>query len=207
MNIGSVLKKSDAAKRAVKSQGLLVSATGLVVVAISLAVAAGGTAYAIHQENRDAFCASCHTEPESKYYQQSQDKAALTLASFHTQKLVRCIDCHSGGGPFGRVEGLMQGTHDLAAYYSGNYHKPAITQNKLGDDSCTKCHEQVTNGGGFDNHFHSLLLRWQSMNSNAAHCVDCHAAHPDGHQAQGYLAITTVQAVCQQCHATFRGGG
>ena len=53
-------------------------------VLLALLSAAGGVALALNLENHDAFCASCHTEPESRYFQQSQDKSAPTLASFHT---------------------------------------------------------------------------------------------------------------------------
>lgn len=202
------MKKSRSATARAKRKKwpwLLVVA-GLAACALTIVAAAGGTAYAIQKENRDAFCASCHTQPESDYYQQSLNQNAPTLAAFHAQKQVRCIDCHSGGGPFGRFEGLMQGTQDLTAYYSGNYHKPAVTLNKLSDDSCTKCHEQVLNSGGFNNHFHRFLPRWQQLDSAAAHCVDCHTAHPGGDQAQGYLANTPVQMVCQQCHTALRAG-
>jgi hypothetical protein len=100
----------------------------------------------------------------------------------------------------------MQGTQDLAAYYSGHYHSPAITQNKLSDDSCTKCHAQVTSSGGFNNHFHRFLSRWQSIDSNAAHCMDCHTAHPSANDAQGYLATGLVRGVCQRCHARLGEG-
>lgn len=186
-----------------RGQGFVLA--GLAIAGVIVLAIAGGTGYAIHLENNDAFCASCHTEPESQYYQQSLDKTATTLAAFHTQKNVRCIDCHSGGGPFGRAEGLSQGTQDLLAYYSGRYHKPAITLNKLGDDSCIKCHENTVTNGGFDNHFHLLLARWQSIDPNAGHCVDCHTSHPAGDPTQGFLQAATVEPVCQACHA-LRGG-
>jgi len=199
----STLKTKRAARRRWQ---LPVVMAGLIALGVSLIVAAGGTAYAIQQENHDSFCASCHTQPESKYYQQSLDTTAPTLAAFHSQKDVRCIDCHSGGGPFGRAVGLEQGFQDLTAFYSGHYHKPAVTLNKLGDDSCTKCHEQVTNSGGFNNHFHRFLARWQSIDPNAAHCVDCHTAHPAANRAQNYLTAGLVTGVCQSCHARLGAG-
>ncbi len=180
---------------------------GLIAGALGLVLLASGSAYAMRQENHDAFCASCHTQPESQYYQQSLAPDAATLAALHAQKNVRCIDCHSGGGALGRVEGLTQGAQDLAAFYSGHYHNPAITQNKLSDDSCLKCHNQVDTSGGFDNHFHRLLARWQSVDPRAAGCVDCHTAHPAGNSAQGYLSIAPVQDTCQRCHQVLREGG
>ncbi len=170
------------------------------VVVLLIFGAAGGTAYAIQQENQDAFCASCHTEPESKYYQASLAQNSPDLAAFHAQKQARCIDCHSGGGVFGRAEGLAQGAQDLVAYQSGRYHAPAITLSKLGDGSCLKCHADVASNGGFNNHFHAFLSRWQSVDSNAAHCVDCHVAHQQGDPNQQFLATQTVQNICQGCH-------
>ncbi len=175
---------------------------GLIVGALALVAMSGTTAYALNLEDHDAFCASCHTQPESQYYQQSLDKTPTTLAAFHTQKSTRCIDCHSGGGPVGRAVGLWQGSQDLVAYYSRHYHSPAITQNKLGDGSCTKCHANVLTLPDFNNHFHALLSRWQGADPNAAHCIDCHTAHPAADSTQGYLQTALVEKVCQDCHAT-----
>lgn len=162
--------------------------------------AAGGTTYAIQLENQDQFCASCHTEPESQYYQQSLDKGTQNLAAFHAQKQVRCIDCHSGGGAFGRIEGLTQGAQDLVAYDSGHYHAPAIAINALGDGSCTKCHQDTITNRTFNNHFHVFLANWQAVDKNAAHCVDCHVAHPKGDVKQQFLSTQKVQTICQSCH-------
>lgn len=159
----------------------------------------GGAVYGIQLENQDSFCASCHTQPEAKYYQQSTTAPATTLAAFHTQKQARCIDCHSGGGPFGRMAGLTQGSIDLLAYQSGNYRAPAVTLTKLGDDSCIKCHSDTVTRGGFNNHFHLYLRQWQASDSTAAHCIDCHVAHPTGDPKQQFVQ-NTAQAVCNQCH-------
>jgi len=176
----------------------LASFCGLVLLA------AGSVAVSLNLENHDSFCASCHTEPESRYFQQSQDKNAPTLASFHTQKAVNCIDCHSSSGPLGRAAGLTQGTQDLMAYISGHYHSPAITLNKLGDESCTKCHPNVEVNAGFNNHFHRFLPRWQAVNPQAGRCVDCHTSHPVADATQGYFDVPTVQQVCEGCHAAIR---
>jgi predicted CXXCH cytochrome family protein len=168
---------------------------------LAVIVAAGTTAYALDRENHDAFCPSCHTQPEAQYYQQSLEQHQTTLAAFHTHEGVRCIDCHSGGGTFGRAKGLTQGAQDLLAYYRGNYHDPAISTSKLSDDSCIKCHADVTSGRNFNNHFHIFLSRWQAVDPNAARCADCHLSHPAANSAQTYLVETTVTAVCRDCHA------
>lgn len=188
-----------------RSLVLLVLLLGVVVV-LGLS-AAGGTAFALSRENHDTFCASCHTEPESRYVQQSLAQKPETLASLHTHKQVRCIDCHSDAGKLGRVAGLKQGATDLIAYYSGNYHHPAITTAPLGDESCTKCHADISAQATMPNHFHYFLPKWQAMDPNAAHCIDCHKAHPTGNSAQSYLTEATVLPVCQQCHAAAGEGG
>ncbi len=179
---------------------------GIALVVVAIILGTGGTAYALNQENHDDFCASCHTQPETKYYQQSQEPNAATLAAFHTQKNVRCIDCHSGGGPLGRMQGLTQGAQDLLSFYSGNYHNPAITTSKLGDESCSKCHGEVFRAAGINNHFHQFLPRWQAVDANAAHCVDCHTGHGAGDTTQQYMIVANAEQVCQGCHSVLREG-
>lgn len=166
-----------------------------------------GTAYALDKENHDAFCASCHTEPEVTYFQESLAQDPSTLAAFHAQEAVRCIDCHSAGGPLGRVTGLEQGAHDLFNYKTGHYHNPAITTSRLADSSCTKCHGDVNTSRTFNNHFHLFLSRWQQMDPNAVGCVDCHTSHGAQDPNQGYLSEATVTPVCRACHRTLGEGG
>lgn len=177
-----------------------------------------GVGVSLALENQNAFCASCHTEPESKYFQQSLQASATTLATFHIQKQTNCIDCHSGGGPLGRVQGLEQGSDDLVLYISGNYKQPAITSNPLGDDSCIKCHPEVLTRGRRsppskiqdpvqgrgnrpnDGHYHQFLQRWQAADPRARHCVDCHTSHIDGQANVGFMTAAPVQQVCNSCH-------
>lgn len=176
---------------------------GMVAVAVVMILAVSGTTYALHLEENDGFCASCHTEPETAFFNQSQTQPAASLAAFHAQvpnHATRCIDCHSGGGTFGRVDGLMQGQADLLAYYSGHYKTPAVTTNPMGDDSCLKCHGDISQRRDFQNHFHRFLSQWQAIDPNAARCTTCHAAHSTTADAQTYLTVSTVQAVCNDCH-------
>jgi predicted CXXCH cytochrome family protein len=175
------------------------------LVVLIVIAGAGGTAYAIQLENQEGFCASCHTQPETLYFQQSLENNSQNLAAFHSTKQVRCIDCHSGGGPLGRGVGLMQGAQDLMAYESGHFHSPAVSLNTLSDDSCTKCHADVVSQQTFNNHFHYFLTRWQAVDPKAAHCVDCHSAHPTGADPQQqFLTAAPVQQVCQDCHNAIR---
>lgn len=177
----------------------------LIAIAVGLfLLAGGGVAYALHMEEDDSFCASCHTEPEAKYFDQSKAAPAVSLAAFHAQTgkdPVRCIDCHSGGGTLGRAEGIMQGQEDLLAYWSGHYRSPAVTTNKLSDDSCLKCHADIPQRASFQNHFHRFLSQWQAIDPNAKGCVDCHAAHTTNADFESFMQQRTVRAVCDDCHA------
>ena len=191
-----------------------------VVVVVLVVLAMGGVGVSLVLENQNSFCASCHTEPESKYYQASIQANGTTLATFHVQKQTNCIDCHSGGGPLGRAQGLEQGIDDLMLYLSGNYKRPAITSNPLGDDSCLKCHPEVLARGrrsppsqiqdpvqvrgsrANDGHYHQFLQRWQAVDPRAAHCVNCHTSHTDGPANVGFMAAGPVSQVCNGCHNT-----
>jgi len=168
-----------------------------------MALAVGGGLFAAQLENHDAFCASCHTQPESAYYQRAQDQAAVDLASAHAAKKVGCIQCHSGPGVTGRVGAMMVGAGDLTAYLSGHYRNPAIVTVPIGDADCLKCHAEVTTNRSFNNHFHLFLSQWQRGDpKNAATCVECHQAHLTGGQANvAFLQEATTIPVCERCHA------
>jgi len=183
---------------------------GIIVAIPLLLVGTAGVSLAL--ENQDAFCAACHTEPESKYYAQSIQTNPLTLAAYHRPKQTACIDCHSGGGSLGRMQGLVQGADDLKLYVTGNYRAPAITSNPLGDDACLKCHATVTqqqsrrgvsrSGNG---HYHQFLTRWQAADARAAHCVTCHSGHVTNPANQTFLNNGNVATVCEHCHSVLGG--
>lgn len=203
----SQVKKGKSGVSGLGKKGRVLAIAVGVGLLLLLVGVSGGTAYAIHLENQDLFCASCHTEPEVTYYDQSQASTPVTLAAFHAQagegggSLARCIDCHSGGGPLGRVEGLTQGAQDTFSFMSGHYHDPAITTNPPGDDSCLKCHNQVTTGkASMDNHFHVFLARWQRADANAAHCIDCHSSHTTGTAGEAFTTRSVVTTECNACH-------
>lgn len=174
---------------------------------VGLVLAIGSGVEAAHFENRDSFCASCHSEPESTYVDRSVAADPVDLASFHTTKAVRCIDCHSGRGLFGRISALTLGARDLTHYLTGHYTQPAPQTRPVSDAQCTKCHEDVLNAQGFNNHFHELLPKWQELSPDAATCVSCHESHiTDGSADIAYLNEARTTQVCQACHA-FAGQG
>lgn len=183
----------------------------VVTVVGAFVLAIGGVGVSLALENQDAFCAACHTEPEATYYQQSTQASAVTLAAFHTSKQTACIDCHSGSGPFGRAEGLQQGAHDLMLYLGGAYHKPAVTTNPPGDDTCTKCHANVIattparGNRSINGHYHYYLARWQVADPNAARCTTCHTAHTQGLDGLQFMSQGKVAQQCDNCHTALSG--
>jgi hypothetical protein len=186
-------------------------AFGLLLLVISSGVLGiGGVGIALALENQDAFCAACHTEPEQVYYQESRQSVPSTLAAFHAQEKTGCIDCHSGSGIFGRSVGLQQGAHDLSAFLSGSYNRPAVTTNPLKDESCLKCHSNVIAQPravprAMNGHYHAFLQRWQSLDPNAARCTTCHITHSKGSASLHFMAQGKVALVCDGCHTALSG--
>jgi len=162
---------------------------------------------AMQLENHDSFCASCHSEPENTYYHRESINPQVDLASFHTTKNTRCIDCHSGYHLPGRVNAMMLGAKDLFAFISRNYTQPAPLTRPIKDANCLKCHADLTQKQDFNNHFHVFLAKWQSLDPQAATCVDCHQSHSTaGEPTLAYLNQDATTQICQKCHA-FAGAG
>ncbi len=156
-------------------------------------------------ENNDAFCASCHTEPESAYVARAQAAGNSDLASGHAhlEQAVGCIECHSGAGVKGRGDALKLGIRDLAHYVAGNYPQPTSLTWAIPDENCTKCHADIFQSQGFDNHFHLFLPRWQESNPQvAASCVGCHSSHTQDANVQGFLNKQRAVEQCDNCHTT-----
>ncbi len=170
-------------------------------------LSAASAATAMQLENHDDFCASCHSEPESTFFQRAMASQSTDLASFHTTKDVRCIDCHSGPGLIpGRISAITLGAKDLLAWISGHATQPAVNTRPIDDANCLKCHAAVTQQRDFNNHFHAFLSRWQAVDQNAATCVSCHQSHTTTGEAQlAFLNRDDTVAVCQKCHQVLRG--
>src|ERR687896_161415 len=81
-----------------------------------------GLAGVLKVEEQDAFCASCHTEPEVTYVQRAQARP-VDLASLHADKEVPCILCHSGPGLAGRLGALPTAAWDAVRFVAGSYHQ------------------------------------------------------------------------------------
>jgi len=200
----------------------------LVGLVIGVVLTISGFAFAASQETHDAFCASCHTQPESTFYQRSTGTQPVDLASFHTFQKSRCIDCHSGQGVSGRVKAELMGARNAFKWYTGTAIQPAVVTFAIGDENCLKCHadvaqrgfkpkEQITLPGGVNeggeregrnNHWHQNLARWQAASPTAGSCLSCHSGHAAGGSAQnGFMNAQNVQDTCNACHQVLRRGG
>ena len=175
----------------------VIAFVGLLLIFIS----GGGVLAAAHMEEDDRFCTSCHTQPESTFFERTQAATAVDLASAHHAKQTRCIDCHSGSGISGRANAMMIGSVDLIAFVTGTASQPAPLTHPISDDNCLKCHSDVAKNGGFNNHFHRFLASWQSRDAHAATCVTCHSAHTvDGSSQIAFLQKEHTLQICQDCH-------
>jgi nitrate/TMAO reductase-like tetraheme cytochrome c subunit len=182
----------------------------ILIFGSSLAIffTAGGFAFAASQEQHDVFCSSCHTQPESTFYQRSVDPQAVDLASAHKTDKTRCIDCHSGVGVFGRAQAELLGAHNALAYYTNTAVQPAHMTRPIGDESCLKCHQNIFDDQSMNNHFHFFLAKWQELDPNAATCVSCHQGHStQGDPQTAYLNKQVTQTVCNDCHRFAGEGG
>ena len=196
------------------------------IIVVGIVFTAGGFTFAATQEEHDNFCSSCHTQPESTYYERSIAAQATDLASFHTTQSVRCIDCHSGEGVSGRISAELMGAHNALMWYTGTAQQPAVQTVPISDANCMKCHSDVVNRGftpteqivipaeqrrgreesGQRNHWHYFLGRWQAASDTAANCTSCHGGHAtDGTAESGFMVAQAVQQQCEACHQVLRG--
>lgn len=193
-----------------------------ILAGIAVLLTGAGFTFAAVQESNDAFCASCHSQPESTYYERSTAVAAVDLASYHTGQATRCIDCHSGAGLSGRLRGEWMGARNALRWYTGTATQPAVLKTPIRDDQCLKCHNGVTQEGyqmknpalpgsqmrgeGEAGHWHQFLARWQSLDKGAATCVSCHGGHSTASGVEnGFMDIQAVENVCEACHRTAEG--
>ncbi len=178
------------------------TAAGVVLVALLL-LAAGGIAAATYVEQDDAFCASCHTEPESTYVAHAVETLTMPpgadLASFHAvaTEPVRCIDCHGGEGALGRGRALALAAWDAAKFATNRFHQPAMPMSPLPDSACTKCHADSVVRKGFENHFHNKL---SDEKAPEILCVRCHTAHKPGEERESYVTRSVAFEQCNFCH-------
>src|SRR5215475_11213327 len=130
---------------------------GLAFIVI-LVLGAGSFVVASALEDHDSFCISCHTVPETTYYNRayialdnhSQTVPDLATAHYllsqeHNKPAFACIDCHHGNGGLGnRVSTIALGGRDMVIFVLGRgdskIEKTQIAEGWLPNSSCVSCH-------------------------------------------------------------------
>lgn len=168
-------------------------------------------------ENRDAFCASCYTEPESSYYQFTLENPAHDLAVAHSQTGVRCIDSHSGRGVLGRISAVVLGINDLVEHATSIITRPAVMRSSYGVKNYIKCHgsliihvgaefgegRSVDSIRGHDRHYVSSLLTSRSDRSGIMNvCTICHQRHT-ALDMNSWRGSVVIKDGCDKCRAVF----
>lgn len=183
----------------------IVIVVGLVVLII------GGFTVGMSLEDHNSFCGSCHTQPETTFLQQATQDPPANLASFHiSQKNVRCVDCHSGGGLTGRPIALIHGLFNGIKLWTGHAVQPGKLYGNLPVSNCLKCHADYiakasSQGGPTSGHWHYYLAQWEKIDTTAAVCASCHAGHKtNGDPAFSFLNRGDITTVCENCHAKLR---
>lgn len=179
----------------------------IAAVAVVLLLAVGGFVYAGHMDQDNAFCGSCHTQPETTYLQRDAAPQPVDMASYHIMlKGKDCIDCHSGSGLTGRLAAEFQGALNAWHYFTGTAVQPAVLVHPISDATCLKCHQNVTSERSLENHFHGDLAKWQAADPRAGTCVSCHSGHSTTNNLPASYATDQAQdkPVCDACHIAIR---
>ncbi|MBX3062417.1 MAG: multiheme c-type cytochrome [Anaerolineae bacterium] len=127
-------------------------------------------------EEQDAFCTSCHTVPETTYFNRAYialDHPSEPVNDLATSHYIaaqqeggepfKCINCHRGdASPGHRVSTLTLAGRDAIIYLLGRENpaieKVNIAEAWLPNAACVSCHtETLLALKGIDNHFHTHL--------------------------------------------------
>jgi nitrate/TMAO reductase-like tetraheme cytochrome c subunit len=182
---------------------------GLLAISIVLAMIIG-VGYVSYREQDDAFCISCHTQPETEFSNRNlradQSQNAEDLASFHhRKKQTRCIDCHVGEGMLGRDIVVSLAAWDAFKHYTGIARQPAVIVFPVQNEACIKCHAQEVIKPGFENHMHNKQFDGKDA-VPFIQCSDCHATHRPGDEARRFQFREAILSKCEYCHTTVGKG-
>jgi hypothetical protein len=164
-------------------------------------------------EQHDPNCAGCHLPPEVQPVARL-GQASVDLASSHGRLTdtgkVRCIDCHGGPGPKGRLRGLRLAATDGWAWATGDYVVVGTEYAPLGrmaspldDTICSGCHIDTLADDSFPNHFHYLLTDAEAPDE--LRCAHCHTAHKAGPPETAFTTDAGVAPTCHACHLVMGG--
>jgi hypothetical protein len=175
-----------------------------VAALVGIVVLVGGVGFVSYQEQDDHFCISCHTQPETEFFNRDMaadaTQSAEDLASFHHRtKGIRCIDCHIGEGFVGRASVVSIAAWDAFKHYTGLQHQPATIVVPLQNEACSKCHATDLRAPGFPNHYHNEYFN-PKLSPPAIACTECHASHRVGDERTAFQFRDDILPRCEYCH-------
>ena len=182
---------------------------GIGVIVLLVAVA-GSVSFVSYQEQDNRFCISCHTQPETEYFNRYERAVATNfaddLASFHHRKKeVRCIDCHVGEGMGGRTTVVAMAGWNAFKHFTGLAQQPAIIIVPLQNQACAKCHDAELRKPGFENHFHNKYFDVKEITPFIL-CTDCHLSHRPGDERTEFQFRDAILPKCEYCHVQMGKG-
>jgi len=188
----------------------------LVAGALGASLGAVGWVVTDHLEQDDDFCNACHVSVEARLHagirRDYDARPAASLAGRHAEAGradrddggFRCIDCHGGTSPLGRVRVKALAARDALVYLGGRFEEPEQMRWPLWDEDCLKCHESFEAAGddaARSSRFHALAVHNVRLGVD---CVECHSAHEAGGDPGAFfLHAADVRAQCARCHSAF----
>ncbi|MEP7285481.1 MAG: hypothetical protein ABI947_06910 [Chloroflexota bacterium] len=164
-------------------------------------------------EEHDEFCTSCHTVPETTYFQRANTATnnpsvvIADLASYHYQQAQTksqtfgCIECHRGDSSLtNRVQTLALGAQDTVTFVMGKadptLEKTTINQPALVNAACIGCHtDTLLTVNGNQTHFHNWLPQTAQLVAQGKQLI---VSNNNGRNRRLRTVNTTL--TCTSCH-------
>jgi hypothetical protein len=198
-------------------------------IAFVLVLGVGGFVTASALEEHDTFCTSCHTVPETTYFNRAYvaldnpqtQVTDLATAHYHLSQqenkpAFSCISCHRGDASLGqRISTLALAGRDTLIYVLGKedptIEKEHTKEGWLPNAACVSCHtDTLLTLKGLDNHFHTHLPQAAAALANGGTLIvsEAHQNEKDRLMALGLQTVNTplVCSDCHQAHATLANG-
>jgi len=197
------------------------SRRGVFAFAVSVVIVSAPAGWIVTDrlERNNDFCVSCHLAPDRPLHAENgrdfQRRPAGSLAGLHAAARVerpgddsrtpfRCIDCHGGTSPVGRLRVKALAARDAFWYVVGHFEEPTGMHWSLWDEDCLKCH------AAFDEsdvepwqspRFHQLPVHNTAL---GVACVECHGVHEvRGNPEMQFLHAPSVRSQCARCHSEY----
>lgn len=218
----SPLLPAEVAEQQRRKQRGRIATLATATLFLLFAVSAVGFGVASALEEDDRFCISCHTIPETTYYNRAYiaydhlDTAPVDLASRHYQlaalrgEAFQCIACHRGDSSLGhRLATIALASKDTAIWFAGREDptveksvKSVVSAAWLPNAACAACHSAtLLNVAGLDNHFHTHLPQASRAAQNGGTLIFAGTLKGDRQLLQAqWLAPIEAELTCTSCH-------